>query len=124
MDQWYLHVKTVFLGGETQRSCWPFPSAFPQRGYQIKPTRNKKKSALILRDSCPPLPRVELIQKVSTKHTGHRVKPEDWPPNLLPFPPTLLHTHDRISAIGTYFPKVNSGAPIPITSYTLPSGKI
>jgi len=53
IDQCYLHVKTVVLGGGTQRSCWcpsPFPSALIQRG-----------------DSCHPLPRVELIQKVSTK---------------------------------------------------------
>ena len=31
--------------------------------------------------------------------------PGDRPPNLLPFPPTLLHTHTRVSAIGTCFPK-------------------
>jgi len=54
MDQWYLHVKTVFLGGGTQRSLLARLSPFP--------------GALILRgDSWPHLPRVELIQKVSTK---------------------------------------------------------
>ena len=54
MDQCYLHAKTVFLGGGTQRSLLVRPSPFP--------------SALIQRgDSWPPLPRVELIQKVSTK---------------------------------------------------------
>jgi len=51
MDQCYLHVKTVFLGGGIQRSLLVLPSTLIQR-----------------RDSCPPLPRVELIQKVSTKH--------------------------------------------------------
>ena len=45
--------KSVFLGGGTQRSLLARPSPFP--------------SALIKRgDSRPPLPRVELIQKVST----------------------------------------------------------
>jgi len=59
MDQCYLHVKTVFLGGGTQRSLLVRPSPFP--------------SALIKRgDSWPPLPRVELIQKVSTKRSGLR----------------------------------------------------
>jgi len=54
VDQWHLHAKTVFLGGGTQ---WfllvrlsPFQSALIQRG-----------------GSWPPLPRVELIQKVSTE---------------------------------------------------------
>jgi hypothetical protein len=49
MDQWYLHVKAVFLGVGTQRSLLIRPSPLIQRG-----------------DSCPPLPRVELIQKVVT----------------------------------------------------------
>jgi hypothetical protein len=61
MDKWYLHAKTVFLGGGTQRSLLvrpsqaPFPGALIQRG-----------------DSWPTLPRVELIQKVSTKQALSR----------------------------------------------------
>jgi len=53
MDQCYLHVKTVFLGGGTQRTLLVRPSPSP--------------SALIKRgDSWPLLSRVELILKVST----------------------------------------------------------
>jgi len=57
-----IYAKTVFLGGGIQRSLLarpsPFPSALNQRG-----------------DSWPPLPRVELIQKVSTNPAWRLVAP-------------------------------------------------
>jgi len=54
MDQCYLHVKTVFLGGGTQGPV-SSPVSFPKRSNQA------------WRLVAPALPRVELIQKVSTK---------------------------------------------------------